>query len=157
MFESTIALPEGDPVAAALEALVEAALASDEKFSPEMLAGMVRSRALEEAGGLVSWLKRAYTGMDSDLIAELRDDLDKRVKTAKDKADILADIDKFIAEGKGLQTSQALYHLLPPSTTIGVAATFIIRNSNTKDGSRAKYVEALKKVREEVVKKKVGD
>lgn len=42
------------------------------------------AESLEEAGGLLSWLKRAYTGMDTDLIDELRSDIKgKRTSTTR--------------------------------------------------------------------------
>ena len=115
------------------------------------------TESLEEAGGLLSWLKRAYTGMDTDLIDELRSDIKGKIHTKKDQHDALHDIDKFIAEGEKLQTSQAVFHVLAPHGLIGPVASFIIRNSNTKDGSRQKYVAALKKVRAEVAALKLKD
>lgn len=120
-------------------------------------AASCEDETLSEAGGLVSWLKRAYTGMDGSLIDELRDDIKHKIHTKEDQQQTLKDIDKFIAEGEKLQTSQAVFHVLAPHGLIGPVASFIIRNSNTKDGSRQKYVAALKKVRAEVAALKLKD
>lgn len=112
---------------------------------------------LAEAGGLISWLKRAYTGMDTKLIDELRDEIKNKIKTEAQKEDALRDIDKFIREGRGLTGTQLVYHLFAPHTWLGPIVSFIIRHSNTEDGSRERYVDAMKKVRAEVAALKFKD
>lgn len=53
--------------------------------------------------------------------------------------------------------SQLAFHLLAPHGVVGPAISFVMRNTNTKDGSRQKYVVALKKVRAEVAALKLKD
>ena len=54
---------------------------------------------LDEAGGIVSALARAYTGKDADLPKQIDEELEG-VKTEKAKADLLEDIDDFIKEAE---------------------------------------------------------
>lgn len=113
--------------------------------------------SLQEAGGLVSWLKRAYTGMDNGLLEELRYELQRKIKSESQRQGVLQDIDKFIREGQGLTASQFAYHFVVTGPAfIGPITSFILRNSNTKDGSRKRYIEALEKIRDEVEKMKVS-
>lgn len=112
---------------------------------------------LAEAGGLLSWLKRAYIGMDSSLLDELEEELKGRITTEREKRETLRDIDKFVQEGKGPTGTQLVYHLFAPHGPIGPIVSFILRTSNTNSGERGKYVEAMKKIRDKVSALKVKD
>jgi len=114
------------------------------------------TEALDEAGGLGSWLKRAYTGMDESLLDQLRDEIDSKVTTEAQRRKTLAEIDKFLAQAKGLTGGQAVYHLFvtgPFFAAWGFAA--VLRYMNKNDGSREDYIQAMKSLRAEVAAKKL--
>lgn len=111
---------------------------------------------LAEAGGLASWLKRAFTGMDGELVSELREELKSKITTAEEKANALKDLDKFIREGKGITGSQIAFHVLVGGW-MTVLLTAVIRTSTANSVERAEYIKVLGKIREEVSKIKVKD
>ncbi len=142
-----------DPVQQALEAFVEAARQSDIPYTAESLAEMVRGEVLQEAGGVLSWLKRWISGTDSNLLDELRADIDK-IKTEEDKRKVLADIDKFLKQAKGLTGGQiAAFVLTNPILWGGIA--LVVRAIKSNDGSTKEYIEAMQKLRSEVLAIKV--
>lgn len=54
---------------------------------------------LDEAGGLVSWLKRAMTNVDHDVVEDLKEAL-RDLKTERDRQQLLQEIDHFLADAR---------------------------------------------------------
>jgi hypothetical protein len=54
---------------------------------------------LEEAGGVISWIKRAFSNVDNALVNELREQM-ARIKTKDDKRRALDEIDDFLDEAR---------------------------------------------------------
>ena len=145
--------PLQDPVQKALEAFVEADRQSDKPYTLDSLTEMVRGEPLQEAGGEFSWLKRWISGTDTNLLDELKSDIDK-IETEKDKQAVLADIDKFLKQAKGLTGGQiAAFVLTNPILWGGIA--IIVRGLKARDGSTKDYIEAMQKLRSEVVAIKI--
>ena len=145
--------PLQDPVQKALEAFVEAARQSDKPYTLDTLTEMVRGELLQEAGGVFSWLKRWISGTDTNLLDELKDDIAK-IETEKDKQAVLSDIDKFLKQAKGLTGGQiAAFVLTNPILWGGIA--LIVRLLKSQDGSTKDYIEAMQKLRSEVVAIKI--
>ena len=145
--------PLQDPVQKALEAFVEAARQSDKPYTLDTLTEMVRGELLQEAGGVFSWLKRWISGTDTNLLDELKDDIAK-IETEKDKQAVLSDIDKFLKQAKGLTGGQIAAFVLSNKNRWGRIA-LIVRLLKSKDGSTKDYIEAMQKLRSEVVAIKV--
>ena len=77
-----------------------------------------------------------------------------KIKTEKDKQAVLSDIDKFLKQVKGLTGGQiAAFVLTNPILWGGIA--LIVRLLKSKDGSTKDYIEAMQKLRSEVVAIKV--
>jgi hypothetical protein len=76
--------------------------------------------ALDEAGGIVSWLARAYTGKDKDLPAEIEKELES-IKTKEAKEKMLADIDDFIKEAEASAATNAMDKRAPNDLGKGFA------------------------------------
>ena len=55
--------------------------------------------ALEEAGGIISWIARIYTGKDRDLPGEIEKELET-IKTEEHRKKLLEEIDEFIGQAK---------------------------------------------------------
>ena len=145
--------PLQDSVQKTLEAFVEAARQSDKPYTLDSLTEMVRSELLQEAGGVFSWLKRWISGTDTNLLDELKSDIDK-IETEKDKQAVLADIDKFLRQAKGLTGGQiAAFVLTNPILWGGIA--LIVRGLKAQNGSTKDYIEAMQKLRSEVVAIKI--
>jgi hypothetical protein len=142
-----------DPVRAALATFIEAARVSDQPFTADILAEMTRNEALYEAGGVFSWLKRWITGSDDSLLSELQGDIEK-IATQKDKDKVLADIDKFLKQARGLTGGQIAAFLLTNPILWGAIA-LICRHIKKEDGSTKDYIDAMTKLRAEVVAVKV--
>ena len=145
--------PLQDPVQKALEAFVEAARQSDKPYTLDTLTEMVRGELLQEAGGVFSWLKRWISGTDTNLLDELKDDIGK-IETEKDKQAVLSDIDKFLKQAKELTVDQIVAVVMTGAVLWGGIA-LIVRILKTKDGSTKDYIEAMQKLRSEVVAIKV--
>jgi hypothetical protein len=144
-----------DPVEAAVRAFVEAAQASETGYTVEQLKEMVETVALSEAGGLYSWLARAYTGQDADIVSEMKGELEK-ITTQDQKDEALEMCDKLIKQAKGVTAGQVVYHLLAPTGWFGIAAAIIFRAIKKGDGSASEYRTALTKLRAEIAAKKVS-
>jgi len=56
---------------------------------------------LDEAGGVVSWLKRQFTGTDADVLDEIRKEV-RSIRTTKEKYEALRFIDQLIQEAQTL-------------------------------------------------------
>jgi hypothetical protein len=56
---------------------------------------------LEEAGGIVSWIKRMFTGMDNSVISELQYDI-ANIKTSRDKYEAIQFINKLIKDAQSI-------------------------------------------------------
>ena len=145
--------PLQDPVQKALEAFVEAARQSDKPYTLDTLTELVRGELLQEAGGVFSWLKRWISGTDTNLLDELKGDIEK-IETEKDKQAVLADIDKFLKQAKGLTGGQIAAFVLTNPILWGSIA-LIVRVLKAQDGSTKDYIEAMQKLRSEVVAIKV--
>ena len=145
--------PLQDPVQKALEAFVEAARQSDKPYTLDTLTEMVRGELLQEAGGVFSWLKRWISGTDTNLLDELKDDIGK-IETEKDKQAVLSDIDKFLKQAKDLTGGQIAAFVLTRRSRWGGIA-LIVRLLKSQDGSTKDYIEAMQKLRSEVVAIKV--
>ena len=145
--------PLQDPVQKALEAFVEAARQSDKPYTLDTLTEMVRGELLQEAGGVFSWLKRWISGTDTNLLDELKDDIAK-IETEKDKQAVLSDIDKFLKQAKDLTGGQIAAFVLTRRSRWGGIA-LIVRLLKSQDGSTKDYIEAMQKLRSEVVAIKV--
>ena len=145
--------PLQDPVQKALEAFVEAARQSDKPYTLDTLTEMVRGELLQEAGGVFSWLKRWISGTDTNLLDELKDDIGK-IETEKDKQAVLSDIDKFLKQAKELTVGQ-IVAVVMTGTVLWGGIALIVRILKTKDGSTKDYIEAMQKLRSEVVAIKV--
>ena len=77
-----------------------------------------------------------------------------KIKTEKDKQAVLSDIDKFLKQVKGLTGGQiAAFVLTNPILWGGIA--LIVRLLKSQDGSTKDYIEAMQKLRSEVVAIKI--
>ena len=101
---TTKAAVEQPTVPGALQKLVGALREAEAAYSLDDVSAMLEAeiakkpeQVLDEAGGLVSWVKRYVTGADSDVIEQIRSELPS-IQTEKDKQDMLRFLDKLIAE-----------------------------------------------------------
>ena len=95
---------EQPTVPGTLQKLVGALREAEAAYSLDDVSAMLEAeiakkpeQVLDEAGGLVSWVKRYVTGADSDVIEQIRSELPS-IQTEKDKQDMLRFLDKLIAE-----------------------------------------------------------
>ena len=100
---TTKAAVEQPTVPGALQKLVGALREAEAAYSLDDVSAMLEAeiakkpeQVLDEAGGLVSWVKRYVTGADSDVIEQIRSELPS-IQTEKDKQDMLRFLDKLIA------------------------------------------------------------
>jgi hypothetical protein len=101
---TTEAAVEQPTVPGALQKLVSALREAEAAYSLDDVSAMLEAeiakkpeQVLDEAGGLMSWVKRYVTGADSDVIEQIRSELPS-IQTEKDKQDMLHFLDKLIAE-----------------------------------------------------------
>ena len=92
-----------------LRAFAEAVRGAESPYSVqdlvEMVAAEIRRKpesalteaTFNEAGGVISWIKRYVTGADEDIIEEIRSEMSS-IKTRQEKDAMLRFIDKLIAE-----------------------------------------------------------
>jgi hypothetical protein len=139
-----------DPVADAAFALAEAAHASDSSYTLDELRDMVAdgAGALAEAGGLFSWLSRAYTGTDSTLVPALKKQIEG-ITTEAQKVKALAEIDKYRKEVGESGPSKINWAQM---TWPGLLIRFLRGQSAKVE----EYREGLSKLRAEVAAKSVG-
>ena len=105
---------------------------------------------LDEAGGILSWIKRSYTATDSNLVTELNLELAHRIKAPEDKTKMLKEIDEFIEEAERSVPDNKLRDF-SSGALIGVAMRGHARDS----GKIKEYLEKLKRVRARVAAFKV--
>lgn len=132
--------------------------------------------ALDEAGGFVSYIARAYTGKDADLPAAIEAEL-STIKSEEKRAAILKEIDDFIDEAKASDATGAvdMMGLALPGNDLWKKRTQALKGSkqfkhyllsggygqifkkiNHRDGTMAKYISELGRVRAKVVSHKIG-
>jgi hypothetical protein len=141
-----------DPVAEACAAFVCAAAESAEGYTIEQLTEMVTEQvtALNETGGLVSWVKRVLGAGDESLPGEIEKEL-KKIDTPEKKAKALADVQRYITDAKS--------YAVTSSFTIKAGAPAIIRGIyaalKRNEADAATYRAALKRCRAEIMALKV--
>ena len=67
--------------------------------------------ALTEAGGLISWIKRAFSNVDNGVVEELRWSL-KDIQTEYDRQRVLRELDSFLSEARAALADGTLGDLL---------------------------------------------
>ena len=67
--------------------------------------------ALTEAGGLISWIKRAFSNIDNGVVEELRWSL-KDIQTEYDRQRFLRELDSFLSEARAALADGTLGDLL---------------------------------------------
>ena len=109
-------------------------------------------QALDEAGGLISWIKRRYTAVDGKLPGELEAEIQRGVRHEAHRSKLLDEIDEFIREAENAETGSSTDDFWKGS----VAGT-IMRGNSHSSGKIRDYVKALKDVRAKVAAAKVKD
>ncbi len=74
---------------------------------------------LEEAGGIISWIKRSFSGSDSSITDELSVEV-KKISTLEEKKTVLAELDRFIAEAESSEKDGTFGDIL---TSLGLGST----------------------------------
>lgn len=110
----------------------------------------------EEAGGLISWIKRTYSGRDEDLIETINEEI-AAAGSDKDKLKkVLKDINTFEAEaGKIMRNEATLKHLAKIMLPGGILATvaseiYIQRTKKKVSAYRDKLIALQKKVESKI-------
>jgi butyrate kinase len=104
---------------------------------------------LNEAGGLLSWLARVYTGKDKDLPGELEEELSK-IKTQAEKENLIKEINDFIYDAE--QNISNDTRVVLRGSLLGLMLT----NKNRQNGVLDKYLSKLKEIRVKIRAKKVS-
>jgi hypothetical protein len=159
-----------DPVGAALAALVEAAMASEEAITPAALGGMVayQIELLGEAGGLMSWIRSHYTGVDKKAAAEFERELAEGIRGSYHRRQMLDTVNRMLDRARDAMDSGPVGHVLGdalpvgipafvfglPTLTVAAAASGAARavgvGRNKRNGDLKKYIETLKVIRDKI-------
>lgn len=141
---------EQPTVPGTLQKLVGALREAEAAYSLDDVSAMLEAeiakkpeQVLDEAGGLVSWVKRYVTGADSDVIEQIRSELPS-IQTEKDKQDMLRFLDKLIAEVRSYSDRGTVN----TAVRTGLAAYFTqFLSAGHKTGAASKFdSEIAKKV-----------
>jgi hypothetical protein len=159
-----------DQLNEALFALVEAAMASEVAYTPEALKEMVdfQIEALNEAGGLISWIKRHYTGVDHNVPGQFKREIEAGIKSESQRRTMIASVDAMIAKaeralhgGSGGDFAKGLipaWVLLGPVAGIAGGVTrAAMTGGNRQSGQIEKYIKALKDVKAEIKAAEIED
>jgi hypothetical protein len=142
-----------DPIDEAIASLLEAALAHSENVTPAELAQAVLEGAqvLAEAGGLISWVKRVYSGKDDSASGEIEKESKGKLTAAK-KKELLAHVEKLIDEaekeiGKGEDGQSKGLMMRMGRTLLGGWPSLLLRAMNRSNGGIAAYLSSLRAVK----------
>lgn len=100
--------------------------------------------ALEEAGGLLSWLRRAYTATDPKVVMQLYTEILHGVKDEQHRKDLLAEIDGFLREAEAAESGSSVH-----DTALNLPGLHMRKGARDAGKIRA-YIASLRKVREKV-------
>lgn len=107
---------------------------------------------LDEAGGLVSWIKRMYTAKDDSVVSELNLEIDRGIRDEDHRKKTLKDIDGFIEEAEKAESGGKLQDFMH-----GALPGMINRGKARDSGAIRSYIAALKKIRARVVSAKIKE
>lgn len=107
---------------------------------------------LEEAGGLLSWVKRLYAATDDRIPFELTGEIQRGVRDSAHRQKLLDEIDDFIREAEKAESGDSTGDFLRGGV-IGVSRRGDARSS----GKIARYIESLRAIRAKVQAVKTKD
>ena len=108
--------------------------------------------ALEEAGGLLSWIKRLYTATDDRIPFELSGEIQRGVRDAAHRQKLLDEIDGFIREAEKAESGDSVGDFARGGL-LGVRHRGDARSS----GKIARYIKSLRAIRAKVQAVKTKD
>lgn len=105
---------------------------------------------IEEAGGVVSWLKRLYTATDDSVVHELEQDITIGIRSEEHRARLLREIDGFIREAREAEHGGALSDFMR-----GGVIALQKRGDARRTGTIRAYIQRLETVRAKVASFKI--